>query len=194
MRHFGKLICVLCIFLLISCTNENSHISNKSLELSRIRASSVTLTEFLSIGEKLDSLADNYSDLKIDSVLAIDYKNEYSIDTFPTDTILNVKKLNKEEANEIIKIIDSDKTYKDMIPAQCFQPHMTFVFLYKDDIVAYYSVCLGCMRVYSSLKTETIKWDSWGIGEHGGGLFSKICYNYKFSNCEYSKMPLLPSN
>jgi hypothetical protein len=182
---------------IISCKHQPQPNTNQELkeiqpqptinwELRKKRAAAVTLTEFSSIGEALDTSIHSFYELKFDSIEMIDHLNEgVYFDTIPRDTILKRHKLNKEETDYFLKVVASKSTYENMIPASCFTPHMAFVFYNQDKIVAHYSVCLGCMKVYSSIDPE--KWTK-GIGEYGGFLFSKLCYEHDFSNCKYSRI------
>jgi hypothetical protein len=148
------------------------------------RAASITLTDFLSIGRELDTINDRYIDLTIDSVFAIDYMNEPTRGKFPTDTIKNISSLNQAQIDHVVKIIDSDDTYEYDEISKCFNPHMTFVFFKADKIIAIYTVCLSCTKIYSSLKSRNKKRIG-SISESGSRLFSEICYEHNFSNCKY---------
>jgi hypothetical protein len=187
---------VLFIFITMSCKEQaiKTH-SNHVLRQKRLEAR--TVTEFLEIGNQQDTLAISYSDLKYDSIEAIDFKFEPAFviesesginDLSPKDTIVSRHLLTSKQASYLTTTIDSKKTYEDAIPANCFNPHMIFVFYRKDSIIANYSVCLGCMRVYSTIKPHR-EFSKFGLGEYGGNLLSEICQELKFSHCEYSKLP-----
>jgi hypothetical protein len=187
----NKLAIVVLLFLISMGCKEKTAKPFSNHELGKKRLEAKTLTEFSAIGERLDTLVNGYSELKYDSIEAIDFMFEsmrLPSDTFPIDTILNRQVLDLKQSNYLMSIIDSKQTYANAIPAMCFEPHMIFVFYREDTIVAYYSVCLGCMKVYSTIKSKEIPF-RYGLGEYGGSLFSEICQELHFSHCEYSKLP-----
>ena len=154
----------------------------------------------LSIGTHLDTLAQSYSELKVDSIEAIDHRDVEILqrivvtdgiaknDTvFRMDAIFKRHLLNKVESDYVINIIDSPQTYGNPINVLCYNPCMSFIFYSKDTIVAYYFVSLGCMRASATIKSKNEEW--WILGEYGGSMFSELCYKFQFSNCDYSKLP-----
>jgi hypothetical protein len=133
-------LAILLIFIAMSCKNQQikAH-SNHILSQERLEAN--TLTNFLEIGYQQDTLAKSYSELKYDSIEAIDFKpksafvteSEFGIntDTSPKDTIVSRHLLSSKQAMYLTTTIDSKKTYENAIPANCFEPHMIFVFIGK---------------------------------------------------------------
>jgi hypothetical protein len=160
------------------------------------RLAAKTLEEYLEIGKNLDTVAKNFAELKFDSIVAINHLSgglRISGDTTKTDTIIKRQLLSPNQSNNLLNILDSKKTYESSQSAMCFEPHMTFVFFNGGKIVSVTSVCLSCMKLITDVKLPKyglIEYESLrNIGEYGASLFSNLCYEIGFSECNYSKKP-----
>lgn len=86
--------------------------------------------------------------------------------------IQNEKKLNQEQAKQVLKTIQAKTTYSNDASACLFNPRLTYV-LYKDNIiVGKIDVCFECFQLESDLEIpakENIekKWTQVGLSKFG---------------------------
>ena len=77
--------------------------------------------------------------------------------------------------------------------ASCFDPHLGFVYYYKDSIIAYLTICMDCNRLYPSIELPTQKQGKVGKGKEayytGQGMsmsfrhfLNTLLKKYKFSH------------
>ena len=162
-----------------------------NVDWAKKRLEAKTVEEYIELGVALDTLVKSYVELKYDSIVALDYLSgglRIAGDSTLTDTILRRQSLNLAQSNYLIETLNSKKTYEFSSIAGCFEPHMTFVFYHKDKIVAYSSVCLKCLKLISTINVPDSGFNGEKlIGQYGGNLFSKLCNQLYFSQCEYSK-------
>lgn len=150
---------------------------------SKKRSEIQILSDYLKIGQNLDTIVKSYSELKYDSVLAINHLHggmQAAGDTSKLDTIMKFHTLNVQQSENLIKTLESKETYFDPMSARCFVPHTTFVFYSKNEIVAYSSVCLRCGNISSTIKlVNGAKYSP--LGKFGKKSFNSICKELNFS-------------
>ena len=184
-----KLILWSLFILVISCNNPVvpkpvvSKAATPNHELGRKRLTAITLTDFLEIGYRRDTLAESYSVLKYDSIEALNFRYIGMGDNFKKDTIFKRHSLNIMQTQQLVEVLDSEKTYDYSSMANCFEPHMIFVFYSQDTIVARCSVCFHCKNLYSTLKSEKRQWQV-TLSSFGDKSLGKMCKEFDFSDCK----------
>jgi hypothetical protein len=184
-----KLILLSLSIFIISCNNPVvpkpivSKAATPNPELGKKRLAAITLTDFLEIGYKQDTLVESYSTLKYDSIEALNFRYIGMADNFKKDTIFKRHSLNTMQAQQLVEVLDSEKTYDYSGMANCFEPHMIFVFYSQDTIVARCSVCFHCRNLYSTLKSEKRQWQV-NLSSFGDKSLGKMCKEFNFSDCK----------
>jgi hypothetical protein len=144
-----------------------------------------TLGDYLEIGKNIDTIAKSYFELKYDSIVAINHLEigmRLSSDTSKVDTIKKSLVLNMLQAETVVKAFDAKETYDLSSMTKCFEPHMTFVFYRKNEIVEYVCVCLRCSNLSSTMKLlDDHKFLS--LSPVGKKSFNQICKELNFSEC-----------
>ena len=193
-----KIVIIFLCFYLFSCkkpvslnknASENARISQLTLRDSNLiikRLEAKTLEAYLEIGKNLDTVAAIYSELPYDSIVAINHLNfgiRLARDTAKVDTILKRPTLTPQKAQGIVQILQAKGNYDSTAQAKCFEPHITFIFYRKNEIIGYSSVCLECSMVSSSLKGSSVYRFS-AMSNVGRKLFSNVCTELNFSYCK----------
>ena len=193
-----KIATIFLCFCLVSCekpalmgkkTPPNEPYSQLTAQDSNLiikRLEAKTLEAYLEIGSNLDTVAASYSELPYDSIVAINHLYigmRLARDTSKVDTILKRPTLTPQKAQEIVQILQAKENYDSTSFAKCFEPHITFIFYRKNEIVGSSSVCLQCSMVSSSLKHSSIYSFS-GMSNVGRKSFRNVCTELNFSYCK----------
>ena len=189
---------VLLTFYLFSCekpapmgkkTPQNEQCSQLTVQDSSLifkRLDARTLSEYLEIGQNLDTMATNYFELPYDSIVAINHLHfgiRLARDTAKVDTILKRTTLTPQKAQEIVQILQAKENYDSTSRAKCFEPHIAFIFYRKNEIVGCSSVCLECSMVSSTLKRSSVYGFS-AMSNMGRKPFRNVCTELNFSYCK----------
>lgn len=157
---------------------------NNTLIKKRLEA--VSIEDYLEIGKNLDTIAKSFSELKYDSIVAINHLHEGIKavgDTSNSHVMLKCQTLNKTQSEKLIQVLEAKESYDMTRSAKCFAPRMTFVFYRKNDIVAHSAVCLQCSGVSSNIKL-VVGNKFVGLSRFGEQSFGMICKELDFSYCK----------
>jgi hypothetical protein len=179
------------LLFLLSCNNPVAPkpIAEKPIPVhifAEKRLAAKTLTDFLTIGYQIDTVAKNYASLKYDSIEAINYLNIGMAKLKKGETIDTIVKrhiLNSQQVEHLVKVLDNEKTYNFGYMTKCFEPHLMFVFYAQDTIVAHCSVCFHCTNSYSTISSEKIN-GVVNLSNFGEKMLCKLCKQLNFSDCK----------
>ena len=112
-----------------------------------------------------------FAKLKFDKVVMYDFIGGKGGDLYILDDKGNLARsvskqvqLGKAEANRLSSKLGSKQSYGGAKDA-CFDPHLGFVYYFKDRVVAHVTVCLDCNRLHSSLAIPGQKQGRMGKGK-----------------------------
>jgi hypothetical protein len=197
MKQLSLAIALVLFLITVSCGDKTGQVhsieSNQSAqsiqpvqrshEFASKRLAAITLTDFLAVGEKLDTLSKDYSSLKYDSIEAINFMYIGMADNFKKDTILNRHSLDTMHAKYLVEVLDSQKTYDYNSMSKCFEPHTVYVFYSQDTIVARCSICFHCGNLFSTVRTEERR-SLVNLSQFGKNTLRKMCNEFKFADCQ----------